>query len=86
MLTVTVIYYSLATFFLSLACRPFEKTYNPFVPGRCLETYPLYVASAVINMVLDIGILVLPQQVIWRLQMSTRRKLGVAVVFTFGLL
>lgn len=79
-------YCSLATFLLAFACRPFKKHYDPFVDGSCFDSRPLAVVSAVLDVVLGIGILVLPQQIIWKLQMSPKRKFGIGIVFAFGLL
>ncbi|KAI0894066.1 hypothetical protein F4806DRAFT_503815 [Annulohypoxylon nitens] len=86
MIGANVTFCSLAIFLLAFACRPFEKHYNPFVDGSCFDSRPLAVVSAVLDVVLGIGILVLPQQIIWRLQMSPKRKFGIGIVFAFGLL
>ena len=44
------------------------------------------VAGAVINVISDFAILVLPIGKIWQLHMSPRRKLGVCAVFSAGVL
>ncbi|KAI1496963.1 hypothetical protein F5X99DRAFT_45886 [Biscogniauxia marginata] len=43
-------------------------------------------SSASMNVVIDVIILFLPQRVIWNLNMSFERKLGVSIVFSLGVL
>lgn len=43
-------------------------------------------ASAAMNVIIDLIILFLPQRVIWNLKMSFQKKLGVSVVFSLGVL
>lgn len=43
-------------------------------------------ASASMNVVIDVIILLLPQRVIWNLNMSFEKKLGVSIVFSLGIL
>lgn len=46
----------------------------------------LSLASACVNMIIDIIILFLPQKVIWSLHMSNARKVGISAVFSLGVL
>ncbi|RYP36602.1 hypothetical protein DL767_003306 [Monosporascus sp. MG133] len=50
------------------------------------HTKPLGIATASMNMVIDVVILFLPQRVIWNLNMSFRKKIGVSIVFSLGVL
>jgi large subunit ribosomal protein L36e len=54
--------------------------------GRCLDVRAINIAAAAINTVSDLSILVLPQKVIWELQMSVKRKVGVSAIFLAGVL
>lgn len=65
-------------------CTPVSKTLDPFGPGVCFDRMGWYLASAVINALLDLSILLLPLPVIWRLQMTQRRKIMVTIVFVLG--
>lgn len=42
--------------------------------------------SACINLVMDIVILIIPQGVIWKLQMTFKKKLGIGFLFSVGIL
>ena len=67
-----------------LLCRPLAKTWNPLLPGVCGSSSATILAEAVINMVLDITILSLPMPLVWRLQMTRRRKIILTIVFGLG--
>lgn len=67
-------------------CRPMEKLWHFWIPGTCLESRGRDIASGAINLALDVFILALPQKIIRTLQMNARRKIGIAVAFSVGLL
>ncbi|KAK4200388.1 hypothetical protein QBC40DRAFT_71452 [Triangularia verruculosa] len=81
--------YGLSFVIVSLAgCRPFaanwDKVSNP--DYVCIETSNFYVAQAGVGAILDCLILLLPTGVIWGLRsMPTRRKLGLWVLFSVGI-
>ncbi|KAG8165864.1 hypothetical protein KVR01_004416 [Diaporthe batatas] len=68
------------------SCRPLHKMWHFWIPGTCIETKGIHIAIATINLAMDAFILALPQRIIFSLQMNTRRKVGVAIIFSVGLL
>lgn len=70
----------------SLACIPLAKLWHTWLPGKCIDRKALDICTATFNLILDIVILILPQRVIWKLQMTTSRKVGISLVFSIGLL
>lgn len=73
-------------FMVAFGCKPIAKFYNPLLLGTCVDTLPtIYIAPA-INLVFDIVALVLPQKVIWGLQLSLKKRLGISFLFALGLL
>lgn len=83
LIVVNVIFY-IISFFLDIAqCRPRARIWNPTIPGTCMDGSNV-VPTAIFNVVSHFVILVLPLHRIWRLQMSTRRKLGISVTFATG--
>ncbi|KAI1329190.1 hypothetical protein F5Y16DRAFT_366977 [Xylariaceae sp. FL0255] len=84
--------YASAIITQNLLCTPYRKTWDDTVPGYChtpfnsaIKTPVTALVSSFFDLVSDVAILVLPQQVIWRLKMPTRRRIGISVVFAFGL-
>ncbi|KAI0430581.1 hypothetical protein F5Y09DRAFT_307305 [Xylaria sp. FL1042] len=78
----------LALILLNVNCTPFEANWNMLIPGGfCRFSFPaLTLASAIINFILDLVPLILPQKIIWSLHMSRSKKVGVSLVFAVGLL
>lgn len=54
--------------------------------GHCVDITAVLIIGAMINVISDFAILVLPIGKIWQLHMSPRRKLGITAVFSAGLL
>ncbi|OTB01303.1 hypothetical protein M426DRAFT_14611 [Hypoxylon sp. CI-4A] len=79
-------FYSASVILENLSCTPHEKIWNRSIPGTCFNSRPLDLTSAAISLLLDLVIFILPQRVIWSLQMTTKRKIGVAAVFMVGLI
>ncbi|KAH7303830.1 hypothetical protein B0I35DRAFT_446077 [Stachybotrys elegans] len=65
-------------------CDPWSKNINPTIPGSCIHGTAWHRAVAFINFFLDLVVLILPMPVIWKLQMSSRKKIAVTVVFLLG--
>lgn len=53
--------------------------------GYCSGADVLLLVSAIVNLVSDLAILLLPQGVIWRLNMSRKKRVGVSIMFLIGL-
>jgi hypothetical protein len=64
---------------------PFERIWDKTVPGVCYNGRPLNLAIGIFNFISDVLILFLPQKLIWSLNMSMKRKIGIAVTFATGL-
>ncbi|KAI1288895.1 hypothetical protein F5Y03DRAFT_72359 [Xylaria venustula] len=69
-----------------LACIPREKLWHPWVPGRCIDRYALDTFTTFANLAIDLGVFLLPQKVIWKLQMSKKRKIGISILFFVGII
>ena len=65
-------------------CRPYRKIIDPFLEGVCYNAEPWYTASAFMNAFFDLVVLILPVPVVWRLQMTLRRKLVITMLFFVG--
>lgn len=66
-------------------CRPLAASWNPSL-GYCRPIQREEYASVSIGMALDLSIVALPLPTIWKLQMPLRRKIGVSLLFSLGLL
>lgn len=71
---------------LNLSCIPIKKKWEFWLPGKCIDAHNIETVSATFQLVSDCFVLVLPQKVIWDLQMNWKKKLGVSVIFSLGVL
>ena len=77
----------IAFFFIPIfQCSPRIKIWTPEEPGHCLDVAVLFLASAIFNAISDIAMLSVPIYLIWNLQMSAQRKIGISAVFATGAL
>lgn len=81
-----IIVYLLAIILTLVSCVPTNKIWQPWVDGTCFQRGAADNVSAWTNLVVDLSILILPQREIWRLHLSTRRKFGVSLIFSVGVL
>jgi hypothetical protein len=88
MIGVTTIFYLVLLPVEIFQCTPREKIWNKlYEGGYCIQNPSARnFAGGFIAAISDLIIFILPQNVIWRLNMSTQRKIGVSILFTFGLL
>jgi hypothetical protein len=82
---VNILYYIAVVVVSALSCFPHEKIWNPSLPGKCANTKAFFITNASLNLTSDIIILVLPHRLIWSLQMSKRKKIGVSLAFAVGI-
>ncbi|KAI1362866.1 hypothetical protein F5Y08DRAFT_310830 [Xylaria arbuscula] len=80
------IYYTINISLEVTSCRPRAYYWDKTIPGKCVYNGPaLSLTSALVNLLFDLAILLLPQGVIWKLNMSRRKRVGVSAVFIVGL-
>ncbi|KAF6239014.1 hypothetical protein HO173_002886 [Letharia columbiana] len=84
LIAVNGIFYIVYAFIPIFLCFPRSKIWSPEAAGHCLDVNDLYLASAIFNVLSDIAMLSLPIYLIWNLQMSTRRKIGLSAIFLTG--
>ncbi|KAK0610183.1 hypothetical protein B0T17DRAFT_500892 [Bombardia bombarda] len=85
-ISVNALYYFSATITQNLSCIPFEKIWDKTIPGgHCIDEKVLQIVAAAINLVSDVAILILPQHIIWKLQISQQKKIGVSLIFAVGI-
>jgi hypothetical protein len=83
-----IIYYPSASIAFNVACEPHEYWWNKLIDGSChrVNTRLINIVTSIFSLITDVLILLLPQKVIWKLQMPTRRKINISIVFALGVL
>ncbi|TWU75972.1 hypothetical protein ED733_006810 [Metarhizium rileyi] len=70
---------------LVFACTPVEKSWKPWVEGSCLHPGPSFTGYAIVTIVSDIVVAVLPIPVLLKLNVRLEKKLGLVGIFMLGL-
>ncbi|KAH7140116.1 hypothetical protein B0J13DRAFT_608564 [Dactylonectria estremocensis] len=78
--------YNVAIFFAVLfGCHPIPKYWTlQMKEGSCVNRPALYIATAALGISSDLILLLLPMPMIVRLQMPSRQKAGLVLLFTIG--
>lgn len=86
LIIVNAVAFTIFLFLEIYECNPRQKIWTPSIPGSCINIQKTFVAAGALNVVDDFLILFLPIGWVWKLQIPTRRKLGIAVIFATGIL
>jgi hypothetical protein len=70
----------------AITCIPHSAAWEPWQDGKCINRRAVGIATAAFNVFADLLILLLPQKIIWNLQMGMSRKIGISLVFSMGVL
>ena len=65
-------------------CSPVDKFWKPLKDGKCINKGPLYLAIPITNMIIDLLILLLPINMLIKLQVGKRTKAVLAAIFAFS--
>lgn len=67
-------------------CTPIERVWDHAIDGTCVNLTAFWYTNAVANILGDFGILLLPMPVVKSLQLPSRQKWGLTMVFGLGVL
>jgi hypothetical protein len=65
-------------------CNPIAKAWNKSLEGSCISLTKNWYANAGFSIATDILIILLPQRVIWQLQMPLKQKVAIMGIFGLG--
>lgn len=82
-LTIVALAGTVLTFLNIFQCRPISAAFGND-DGTCIDVVSLYLASAPINILTDLAILLLPLPILTRLRMEYRQKIALVATFTVG--
>ncbi|KAI4595495.1 hypothetical protein KJ359_006841 [Pestalotiopsis sp. 9143b] len=86
-LMVAVVGYFIAFLILFMTnCIPLSNLWDPVPGGWCREITTEEYTSVAFNLVIDLGILILPMPAVWTLKMPLRNKVFVSIMFGVGLI
>jgi hypothetical protein len=81
---IVTVYSSWAVVSGYLNCVPVAKFWDRSIPGHCLNFEALWFFNAAMNLITDMGLLVLPMPVLNSLQLPRKQRLALMAVFAVG--
>uniref|UniRef100_L2FWA6 60s ribosomal protein l36 n=1 Tax=Colletotrichum fructicola (strain Nara gc5) TaxID=1213859 RepID=L2FWA6_COLFN len=69
-----------------LYCTPHNAIWEFYLPSKCFALPKVMLTSASVQVATDIVMVLLPQRIIWGLQMNLQRKIGISIIFGVGIL
>ncbi|EOA90941.1 uncharacterized protein SETTUDRAFT_102236 [Exserohilum turcica Et28A] len=78
--------YTAIFFSLVFACKPIAASWNPLLlaTATCSNRGAIYITTAVVGIVTDVILMIIPIPTIWGLQMPTKQKIGLTIMFAIG--
>ncbi|PNY28089.1 Uncharacterized protein TCAP_01990 [Tolypocladium capitatum] len=70
---------------LIFTCSPVDKSWNPLKEGTCLAPGPSFTAYAMVTIVSDVIVALLPIPILLKLNIRLGKKIGLIVIFMLGL-
>ncbi|KAF9697717.1 hypothetical protein EKO04_003971 [Ascochyta lentis] len=71
-------------FVVIFQCSPVHRVYNRTIPGTCINFFWHRWTNAILNLLTDVAIFILPIPVIVRLNMSIGSRIGLVILFSMG--
>lgn len=87
LLWINIIYYFAMIVVELKTCTPRAKEWDPTIQGgSCISVSEVRFVLAMLNVGTDLTIIILPQRVIWGLNVPLKRKLILSALFLVGIL
>ena len=72
-------------FAIIFQCLPIEYNWNTTIEGgHCIAIGKFALVTSILNVITDVTILVLPLPLVWKLNVTRRRRWGLIVLFALG--
>ncbi|KAL4731878.1 hypothetical protein ACLX1H_000873 [Fusarium chlamydosporum] len=82
-ITFVVLYTLTISALLLFGCNPIQTAWDPFrfASGKCVDNAVVYIIIAVVNIISDLILFIIPIPMIVQLKMALAQKIGMAVLF-----
>jgi hypothetical protein len=65
-------------------CTPVKKAWFPMIDGTCTNLKASFIGNAIPNILTDVAILCVPIREVWKLQVTTAKRISLCVMFGLG--
>ena len=71
-------------FAVCFICTPAAHLWDPTIPGKCINQVAFTTSASTSLLLTDLVLYLMPMPIIWKLQMTTRRKMELTLIFLLG--
>ena len=72
---------------ISFLCVPLQAVWDPRIKGKCFQhQLVMWYVNAIVHIVIDFAIIVMPLPIVWKLQLPLAQKLLLSGIFGLGFL
>ena len=83
--TIIVVGVGIGSMFTTIfQCTPIRYSWNKAIKGHCLDRNKSYIGGPISSFFLDLIVLILPLECVWKLQLSIQKKFYLIFVFSVG--
>lgn len=86
MMVLTMCYFTSVILEAFLLCRPVAYNWDKSIHRTCGFEGLAFLLQGIMNLIIDFGVIIVPMPMLWRLQMPFPNKLGLAAMFSIGVL
>lgn len=84
-MAVMITSWGLSAFFASIFyCFPVESLWDTSIKGTCIDYGTVTLVIGICNIIIDFAMLALPMPILWKLSLSTRKKVLLSLTFAVG--
>ncbi|KAI1352246.1 hypothetical protein F5Y01DRAFT_324468 [Xylaria sp. FL0043] len=85
MMLLSAAYWTMVSLEIFLICKPIQYTWDKTIPGgTCYNQRLAYLSAAIVNLIIDATIVILPMPLIFGLQLTFLKRMGVVGMFSLG--
>lgn len=69
-----------------LICIPVRYNWDKSIDGHCGNSYAAYVSVAIVDLIAELSVIILPMPYVWSLQLPIGKKIALTFIFGIGIM
>lgn len=69
-----------------LICIPVRYNWDKSIDGQCGNSYAAYVSVAIVDLIAELSVIILPMPYVWSLQLPVGKKIALTFIFGIGIM
>lgn len=69
-----------------LICIPIRYNWDKSIDGHCGNSYAAYMSVAIVDLMAELSVIILPMPYVWSLQLPVGKKIALTFIFGLGIM